>query len=267
MAPPICYPIESAFYPYHLIISFITTGIFVAIIFSYRVFLKNTTDYRVGDKAATKTGKLIGLGDGIALLTLILGIIGTGLFPTIQSPLLDYSADLSSNNPTNLTIDIDNLGLASANNVIVSVIADNVNFSNSQSTPYLADHFKVDESKNGTLFLEIDIIPPRSEVIIETQLDGLNPDPKSGQDVIPYVRSDEKVGFYNTIITSVFYLLLGFTYIFVFIYLVYWNRLTVSIGWKRLDQRSVGSIIFYIFVAFALEIIGVSLLSIEAGIC
>jgi hypothetical protein len=273
----ICYPIESAFYPIHLAISFTTTAIFIVIIFSYRIFLRRTSDDRAiltSEGKMTRTGRILSVADGIALMTLIATIIVTGLLPIIQNPLVDYSAALSPTDPNNpqsknfkLNIDIINYGLASANHLIVSVKAvdANVKFNNSQSTPYLSNHFNKNESMPGNLFLEIDTLPPRSQINMSTYLEGVDPDKQ--KNVIPYVRSDERVGFHLTIPTSLFYLVLGGVYVLILVYLVYWNRLTDSKNWKPLDKRSVGSIIFYIFVAFAVDVIGVSLIFIQYLTC
>ena len=245
----ICYPLESSFYPWHLITSLITTLLFAFIIFSYRIFIKRTSQHR---GKQTREGTAVSLADSVALMTLILGVIVTGLLPVIQSPLIDYSADLSSNN-TALEIDVSNLGLAAANHVIVSVVADNVDFYESREEPFLANHFKVNNSTSGNIFFEIDVMPPRSGISITTDLSGAN----TGKgEVIPYVRSDERVGFHLTLITSVFYFLLGSAYVFAFVYLVYWDRIKHSEKWKHLGDRSSKQIILFVVIIFVGELIG-----------
>jgi hypothetical protein len=66
---------------------------------------------------------------------------------------------------------------------------------------------------------------------------------------IPYVRSDEKVGCHDTIITSIFYLVLGvaYAYVFLLIYLVYWSNITGS-SKVALHNRSKRKIALYIAI-------------------
>jgi hypothetical protein len=95
-----------------------------------------------------------------------------------------------------------------------------------ESEPFLPNHFKADSSVLGKGFFEISVMPPRSETIVTAKVDAVNASEDEYLKV--YLRSDERVGFHDTIITSVFYLGLGVTYIMLFIYLVYWHVVTGS---------------------------------------
>ncbi|HZA64024.1 MAG TPA: hypothetical protein VE573_14205 [Nitrososphaeraceae archaeon] len=240
------------FYPYHLIIALVTSVIFFIIILSYHLFLIRTTKVTPNTKLTT-TGttteniqsRIMSQADTIALGALILSILTTGLIPIITNPLLDYSVDVPQNN-TMLKIDIKNLGLAPAKHVVVSIIANNVNFSNFESIPFLANYFKVNTTILGKAFFEIDILPPRSETSVTAKLDISKA--SADEEIATYVRSDERVGFHDTIIASIFYLGLGVVYVMLFIYLVYWEQLSGKDKLKKknyqyLNQRNRGSLL------------------------
>lgn len=235
----ISYPDESFFYPYHLVIAFVTSVIFLIIVLSYRHYLVR----RAGAPYTPPpdTPKV----DAIALGSLVASIAITGILPILLSPLLDYSVSILDNN-TKLTIQIENLGLASAKNIISSVSAKNVTFSNFESEPFLANHFITNSSILGHGFFEVNLLPPRSETIVNAMLDSSKADQK--QKMIVYVRSDERVGFHDTIITSIFYLSLGIIYVMLFIYLVYWDRVAGSPSWKKLNMRRMREVAFYVIL-------------------
>jgi hypothetical protein len=256
----VSYPPESSFYPIHFIIALVTTALFTIIIFSYRQFLKRTEEDRKkisADGKKTKTTQILGAADAIALGTLILGIIGTGLFPTIQSSLLDYSTDISENGKK-LTVSIRNLGLAPANNVFASVSADGITFSNLESEPFLSNHFRGDDSTSGKAFFEINVLPPRSETLLTATTDASNVDMLKDLEI--FVRSDDKVGYHDTIITSIFYLILGLTYIGLFIYLVYWGQIAGIANWTPLNKRKWYHIASYIAIIFVGELLATGLI-------
>jgi hypothetical protein len=229
----VIYPVESFFYPYHLIIALVTCVIFLVIVLSYRNYVsrerekkdeewgKKNEKQREKDQAQREKDEKQGptsKADAIAVASLIATIVITGVLPLLLSPLLDYSISPLENG-NKLTIDITNLGLATANNIISSVSAKNVNFSNFESEPFLANHFRANGSILGKGFFEISTMPPRSETIVNATLDTS----KAGKNeqLKVYLRSDERVGFHDTLITSIFYLGLGVIYVGLFIYLVY----------------------------------------------
>jgi hypothetical protein len=234
--------VESFFYPYHLVIALITSVIFLVIVLSYRHYLKRKYKDAKNEKTkAQKREKYEHMfhmssartnqeeqpeeaptrADAIALGSLIVTIAITGILPIMLNPLVDYSATLQENG-TKLTIEIKNLGLGSANNVMSSVSAKNVSFSNFESEPFLANHFRANSSILGKGFFEISIMPPRSETFVSATLDPSRADVNAEMKV--FLRSDERVGFHDTLITSIFYFLLGMAYILLLTYWVYWRR-------------------------------------------
>jgi hypothetical protein len=335
---PVNYPVESFFWPYHLVIALVTSAIFFVIISSYRHFLvrirerevdktgkvitpeptiekiiERTTDNKTGvisektiekttgstpettiektiettqemtgritkktiektiEKPQTTSQKLMGQADTIALGSLILSIVVTGILPFLLSPLLDYSASPQENG-TKLTITMTNLGLASANNIMGSVSAKNVTFSNFESQPFLANHFRANSSILGKGFFEITTMPPRSETNVTATLNASTAD--KNEPILVYVRSDERTGFHDTLITSLFYLGLGITYVMLFIYLVYWEVVAgkyekkwdsktnkfvetgkFSKNWKKLDKHGLREIVFIVVIIAAGDIV------------
>jgi hypothetical protein len=257
----VTYPVESFFYPYHLVISLVTCIIFLIIVLYYRNYLIRKARQKEADEKENKdeppaeeappappTPKT----DAVAVASLIVTIVVTGVLPLLLSPLLDYSASIQANG-NKLTIDITNLGLATANNIISSVSAKNVTFSNFQSEPFLENHFRANGSMLGKGFFEISTMPPRSETIVNATLDTSKAEKKEQLKV--YLRSDERVGFHDTVITSIFYLGLGATYVLVFIFLVYRSSVVQETKWKKLERIQIHSIVYYVLAIAGAEIV------------
>jgi hypothetical protein len=266
----VTYPVESFFYPYHLGIALITSAIFLIIVLSYRHYLIRKHQEQEEKNALKQGGPALKLqvkglpleeklppptrADAIALASLIATIAVTGILPILLNPLIDYSATVQENG-TKLMIEIKNLGLDSANNVMSSVSAKDVEFSSFESEPFLANHFRANTSILGKGFFEISIIPPRSETFVYATLNASRADEKN--DLIVYLRSDERVGFHDTLITSIFYSGLGVTYVMLFIYLVYWRHLvgsTYAPHWKKLNHHKIREIVYYVLVIAGVEI-------------
>jgi hypothetical protein len=55
-----------------------------------------------------------------------------------------------------------------------------------------------------------------------------------------YVRSDEKVGYHDTIVTSIFYCILSVTYVIFFLRIFYWAKLT-----GKKSAGSTSELLFY----------------------
>ena len=155
-----------------------------------------------------------------------------------------------------VTVSIKNLGLAQANNVFASVTAEDIMFSNLESKPFLSSHLKVDDGTTGKAFFEINVLPPRSETLLTAKTNASNADMLKGLET--FVRSDEKVGYHDTIITSVFYLILGLTYIG--LYLVYWGQIAGIPNWTTLNNREWYRIASYIAIVFVGELVATGLI-------
>jgi hypothetical protein len=232
IGPCIIYPTESFFYPYHMVVAFVTTVIFFVIVLSLRHFMRMKETTFDKDSAKKRKG-VIQNADIISLGALIVSIVVTGILPFIQSPLLDYTASIKPNNndtasikPNKIvandtvSIKISNDGLVTAKDVIISIDADNpnLNWTPFKSKPFLAS-LNNDNYAKG--FAEIGNLPPRSE----TNLTTVSTTPLSNNAAVhPYVRSDAWVGYHDTIPTAVFYSILGTSYVGLFIYMVFANQ-------------------------------------------
>jgi hypothetical protein len=261
--------VESFFYPYHLVIALITTAIFLVIVLSYRHYLVRKSEHAENVKKESprkdatnqesekeaEPEEAPSRADAIALGSLVATIVITGILPIMLNPLVDYSATLQEND-TKLTIEIKNLGLGSANNVVSSVSAKNVSFSNIESEPFLEKHFRANSSIVGKGFFEITIMPPRSETFVYATLDSSKADENTALKV--FLRSDERVGFHDTLITSIFYFLLGMTYLMLLSYWIYWGHLVGSNRaphWKKLNHHNKREIVGWVIVIAVAEIV------------
>jgi hypothetical protein len=272
-APPcISYPLESFFYPYHMVVAFVTTVIFFVVVLSLRHFLRMTDV----DQATDKQRKgVIQNADIISLGALIVSIVVTGILPFLQSPLLDYTATTLNSTRTgqehtnstkslsitqqqpypniimpyvyiqshqqhnntqtyNATIKISNDGLVAAKNVIISIGADDYTFTRFKSTPFLSSHLNDNDYKKG--FVQIDNLPPRSETILTTNYTTTSKTPIK---IVPYVRSDAWVGYHDTIPTVIFYSILGTSYVGLFIYMEFGKKIipTKRPFWEKYSKN------------------------------
>jgi hypothetical protein len=166
------------------------------------------------------------LADSIALAGLFITLTVTGIYPFLQSPLLDYTLipiGNESNNIQKYSLEVSNWGLASAKNALFSLQSDNVRFLEFKPQPFLSSYFKENTNLTGYGFFEIHVIPPRSDTTIYAKLDTSNAN--SNQPLVAFVRSDEKVGYHDTAITIIFYIILGAAYILLFLWMVFKKKL------------------------------------------
>lgn len=220
--PCISYPPESFFYPYHMVVAFVTTVIFFVIVLSLRHIMRMGETTFDKDSAKKRKG-VIQNADIISLGALIVTIVVTGILPFLQNPLLDYTASINpvkhnkivANDTASIKISYD--GLVTAKDVIISIYADNpnLNWTPFKSKPFLAS---LNNSNHTNGFAKIDNLPPRSETILNTTSRIPLPNNTAIQ---PYVRSDAWVGYHDTIQTVVFYSILGTSYVGLFIYMVF----------------------------------------------
>ena len=92
----IVYPVESFFYPYHLIAAIVAGSIFGIIILV--LFFK-----QMRGRAITKDApKKLGPADAISLGTLILTLTASGLYPFIINPMLDYEVSYGQRENSNI---------------------------------------------------------------------------------------------------------------------------------------------------------------------
>jgi hypothetical protein len=148
---------------------------------------------------------------------LVISVLGVGLIPLIAFPLLDYSAYTQiAANEANLIINVKNIGFTSAKNLIVTVHADNANFSNFVSEPYLPEQFKKNVSSPGEAYGKLTVLPPRADIkfIAEINTSSAN----NNVVLTPYILSEETVGKINRLWTLIFYSLLAAIYSTAFIY-------------------------------------------------
>jgi hypothetical protein len=108
----------------------------------------------------------------------------------------------------------------------------------------------------GRGFFEISIMPPRSESFVWATINASTAN--KNESMMVYLRSDERTGFHDTLVTSIFYMGLGITYVMAFIYFVYWR---VIVGekhfkkWHKLDKRRLWVIALIVFVIAVAEIV------------
>ena len=69
-------------------------------------------------------------------------MLGVGLIPLIAFPILEFSEKQVWPNGTMMIITVENIGFTSAKNLVVSLHADNANFFDLRSEPYLPGDFK-----------------------------------------------------------------------------------------------------------------------------
>src|SRR5215203_1641473 len=193
------YPIESFFFPYNPIIVSITSIIFFIIIFSLRKYhgLRDSV-VKAGNGEERKNRESLNKADAIALGGLIIGIVVTGLYPFLQAPLVDYSVTLSNipsnNDSKEINIVLENFGLDSAKNVIVSLNIidelnrqiDRVNFIKFKSMPFISTYLNQSNSTAGKGFVEIDNIPPRAKISLTAPLQ--EGESNTTNYIVPYVR-------------------------------------------------------------------------------
>lgn len=209
------YPAESLPFPGDLLLSFTTLGLFFIFLLSYRQFhlLRNTVP----------SGQW-GTGDRLTLVGLFVTVLGTLIYPFIQNPMIDYDVTIGSKDKNNLTsfqTNIRNWGLSSAKNIIISYNMPHTDFIGINSTPYLSNYMNMSSDKNGDEFIKIEVIPPRTE----TKINGrLNFSERTAEELITYVRSDERVGHHDALIKLIFYLLIILSYSLISVYLLFWNK-------------------------------------------
>jgi hypothetical protein len=232
------------------VIALVISAMFIIIILTYRHFLiiraekaRNMASPTTETTESTES-QLMTRGDAIAIASVISGIVITGILPILISPLLDYTASVQDD--SKLMIEIKNLGFAPANNIALSVSAKNVTFSNFESEPFLANHFRTNNTVLGKGLFEINILPPGSYTNVTSKLDSSKAD--KNEPLKLYLRSDEGVGFHGAIIMVISYLVLLVTYVMLSMYLVYWHVVTGSKSWRPLNRRSISEIINYIIV-------------------
>jgi uncharacterized repeat protein (TIGR01451 family) len=263
---PISYPLESNFFPTQFIIALVSSLIFLVIIAGYRRFLLRI--HRNNAQSANEWTKT----DTLTVIGIIVTLITTMLFPFFQFPLLDYTMNQVMNGGyVTFTIDITNRGLASANNVIISMKSEGMTFSNITSEPFIPNS-NITSNKPGHAVVEIEVIPAAAS----NRITGvLNSTENNNQALTIYVRSDERVGYNNAFLIIIFYFTLLISYVLTFIYLVYWNKLKgyhvdntnklykdagsknnagLIKNWKQLEQRELSEIFKY-FTIFVLYII------------
>lgn len=181
------------------------------------------TSDAVSDKDSDMIGKITGIG-GLAP-----SLIGVGLIPLVVFPLIDYSAYIDGNS---IVMDIKNIGLTSAKNVIISVHADGADFSDLRTEPYLSEQFKKDVNSSGDVYGKITDLPPQGEVKVTGILDTTKT--KGDAVITPYIFSDETVGKINRIWTLVFYTILAILYTILFIHLWFGVKITLAHRWDVL---------------------------------
>jgi hypothetical protein len=152
----------------------------------------------------------------------IITALGTGLFPILLFPLLDYSVQIqegaSQGNSKTVEVILRNIGFTSAKNVIVSVHADNKIFSSVSSIPYLST-MNTNNNPSGDAYAEIKFLPPKGEVKFTTQA---STNDSGDVTLTPYVLSEQGVGKINQLVSVIYYALLAaiYTISFVVIYSV-----------------------------------------------
>jgi hypothetical protein len=143
----------------------------------------------------------------ISILAFVVPSI-VAVIPLLLNPILDYSVRTISTNNTasteTMNVIINNFGVTSAKNIIISMTAANTDFTFAKSTPFLYDKFNENLS-NSNAFFSIDNLPPNTQtsimVVAKTNMSKNEP-------LITYVRSDETTGKVNVSAAVVFYVLL-----------------------------------------------------------
>ena len=176
------YPLESTFFPTQLIIAIASNIIFLLILLGYR-------------KLHIATGldaNSWGVGDTLTVMGILATLVGTMLFPFFVYPLLDYNVSQQvESGHTKFAIDITNRGLASANNVVVSLRSEGMDFSNLNYEPYQPKTLMTND-KTGYAAVEIGVIPAAATSVITGNLGGIE---SEYQLLMTHVRSDERVGY------------------------------------------------------------------------
>jgi len=141
---------------------------------------------------------------------IIIALISPAI-PLIFVPVLDYSFYETSVNSTEFTstydVKINNYGIVPAKNVTVSIIAGNASIVFLSSDPFLPNQtrsFTSDVLSNpGKGIFEFDKLLPRSQSIVHVKIDNI-----SNQNIIPYVQSDEVVGYHGVYFVMLAYVVL-----------------------------------------------------------
>ena len=260
------YPIESFLFPKAFLFSLFTLFVFTLIIFikrqnlifkKIRSFSSNTykIDYLVNEEKGTEKEKL-GIEEKLTIVTIIITIVVTGFYPFIQKPILDFSLDNDIKEDTKFTIKIVNRGLATANNVIVSINS-SLYINDIQLKPLLNTSESESNCKNYECYITIPTLPPGSITDIIVSLGTSSNTNNSlwlhniiynilkdkSQDknnkVTVYVRSSEAIGHHDSLIISIFYIGLSISYGLIFIYLTFLEKLGIQppTKWKNLTER------------------------------
>jgi hypothetical protein len=154
----------------------------------------------------------IGPADKLTLVGLVVTITVTGIYPFIQSPLLDYrirDAGPDEKDIKTFKVDVHNYGLSPAKDVVISIDSYKAKFVNMTSKPILPIIQNI-SNKTGAALFGIQVLPPFSDTSIVA---NLNTTVNQVTNLTAYVRSDERVGYHDTIPTAAFYLGLSSIYI------------------------------------------------------
>jgi hypothetical protein len=190
----------------------------------------------------------LGAADVISLVGLIGTIVGALVVPFSQLPILDYTVTgpfpTTKKDTQKFEIAIHNSGTINAENVLVSLKADNTKFSEFSSQPFLANYFIDNASANsgrtGEALIEIKDLPSRSHTII-TAIATKVSDDKSEPELTTFVRSDKAVGYHQSFNVAIFYVLLSASYVF-FTVMFSTGLINPLRPAKKIEYRSTGTI-------------------------
>ena len=146
------------------------------------------------------------------------------IVPVVLAPILDYSVSKPSaieNSPIYTSdITITNVGIFSANNVTVSIIADGLSISDIYSEPYLPNDTKSYNSEsldqNGRAIFTIDKLLPHSSWKLHVTMNNTGLEMAK---LITYVQSEESIGYHGVLFVILAYLTVGATLTFLSLYI------------------------------------------------
>jgi hypothetical protein len=182
----------------------------------------------------------IKIGDYIAMAALV-GTIGAFVIPLIQVPMLDYTVEgpfpPNRENTQQFVITISNVGVATAEQILVSLHSDNSKFLGFTSQPFLGGHVNdslTDEVGKG--LLDIDNLPSGSKTLITVTVSNpVSDEPEP--ELITYVRSGKVVASHQSYNMLVFYSILFAVYILFVVIFGTGAILPITAGNKRNYRR------------------------------